>query len=247
MSWLILLAPLALEVACIIHAVRNGRSYIWIFIIFFLPLVGCIAYFAVEILPDMMRSRTAAHLATGARDIADPNRRLRERMREVEMVGSVDAKRGLAEEYITRGAYPEAVELYRSALVGQFREDPALLLGLSRAQFLSGDAAGAQASLDTLQAADPSYVSSDAHLLYARALEAQGKLLEARDEYQKLVRYFPGEEVRCRYGLLLDKLDEHERARELFQEVVKSLQGAPRHYRRAQKEWGDIAADALKR
>ena len=34
-----------------------------------------------------------------------------------------------------------------------------------------GDCAGAQASLDALQAANPNFSSADAHLVYARALE----------------------------------------------------------------------------
>jgi hypothetical protein len=210
-------------------------------------VVGCVAYFLVEVLPEMMSGRTARALHGTARQLADPHRGLRERLREVELVGSVDAKRALAEEYVYRGAYDEALSLYRSSLQGQFANDPALLLGLARAQFLSGDGAGAQASLDALQASDPTFVSGDAHLLYARALELQGKLDEARNDYEKLVRYFPGEEARCRYAMLLERLGATDDARRVYAEIVKSLDGAPRHYRRAQKEWGDIARAALKR
>ena len=247
LSYLFLLAPLALEVACIVHAVRNGRVFPWVYIILFLPLVGCIAYFAVEIAPGMLTSRTARSLKTNVRDLADPDRSLREKLRDVEMVGSVDAKRALAEEYIRRGSYAEAVSLYRATLEGQFREDPALLMGLARAQFLSGDAAGAQASLDVLQAADPGFVSADAHLLYARSLEEQGKHDEAKDEYRRLVRYFPGEEARCRYAMLLDRTGASAEAKAVYAEIVKSLDGAPRHYRNVQREWGDIARAALRR
>jgi hypothetical protein len=246
LGYILIVAPILLQLACVIHAVRSGRAFPWVYVIVFLPLVGCIAYFAVEIVPEMMSSRAARNLHGSVRDIADPHRGLRERMREVELVGSVDAKRGLAEEYIRRGAYGEAVSLYRSSLEGQFRNDPALLLGLARAQFLSGDGAGAQASLDTLQSVDPSFVSSDAHLLYARALELQGKLSEARDEFQKLVRYFPGEEARCRYAMVLEKLGATDEAKRVYSEILKSLDGAPRHYRNAQKEWGAAARTALK-
>jgi len=238
--------PLLLEIACIVHAVRNGRVFPWVYVIVFLPLVGCIAYFAVEIVPELLGSRTARTLKSNVRQMADPHRGLRERLREVELVGSVDAKRALAEEYAQRGAYGEAVELYRSALTGQFRDDPALLLGLARAQFFAGNAADAQANLDALKAADAAAFSSDAHLLYARALEAQGKTAEALREYEKLVRYFPGEEARCRYAMLLEKAGEQARAKEVYGEVLKSLDGAPRHYRNAQKDWRDIARAAVK-
>jgi len=246
-GYLLLLAPILLEIACIIHAVRNGRVFPWVYVIVFLPMVGCIAYFAVEIVPELLSGRTARALKSNVRDIADPHRGLRERLRDVEMVGSVDAKRALAEEYIRRGGYAEAASLYRTALQGQFHNDPALLFGLARALFLAGDGAGAQASLDALQAADPGFVSSDAHLIYARALELQGKLAEARNEYQRLVRYYPGEEARYRTAMLLDRMGATDEARTLYAEILKSLDGAPRHYRSAQKAWGDAARAALKR
>lgn len=245
MSWLYFIAPTAIELICVIHAVRNGKVWPWIYVIVFLPVVGSVAYIAVEMAPAMMGGRTARKFGSNVRDLADPHRGLRERLREVEMVGSVDAKRALAEEYMRRNAPAEAVSLYTSALQGQFAHDPALLFGLARAQFQAGDAAGTQASLDALQAADPAFVSADAHLLYARALEAQGKLDEARNEYQKLARYYPGEEARCRHAMLLEKMGAN--ARPIYEEIQRSLDGAPRHYRKAQREWGDIARAALKR
>jgi hypothetical protein len=198
------------------------------------------------IVPGMTRSRTATTLKRGAARAIDPNKDFRAAMREVEMVGSVDAKRSLAEQLMQRGQFTDAIELYRNALQGQFATDPALLVGLSRAQFLSGDGAGAQASLDTLQAADPKFVSESAHMIYARALELQGKNEEAANEYKSLVPYFAGEEARTRYATLLAKMGQQDEARALFAQVVKNLDGAPSRYRSAQKPWGDIARAALR-
>jgi hypothetical protein len=97
-----------------------------------------------------------------------------------------------------------------------------------------------------LQKADLSYSSGDAHLLYARALELQGKDVEALEEYKKLVRYYAGEEARARYGLLLKKLGRTEEARSMFEEILRLLEGAPSRYRRAQKQWGEIARQNLR-
>lgn len=246
MGYLYFFGPIALQLICVIHAVRRGRIFPWVYVIIFLPLVGCIAYFVVEILPEMRHSRGARRVAGNVRDLADPNRGLRQAHRDVALVGSVDAKRALAEEYVARGNYADAIALYRDTLQGQFKDDSALLLGMARAQFLSGDGAGAQASLDALQAADPKFASSDAHLLYARALELQGKDTEALEEYRKLVRYFAGEEARTRMGLLLKKLGRVDEARATFEEVDRLLTGAPSRYVRAQKEWRDIARQNLK-
>jgi hypothetical protein len=242
----ITLIPLALIVVCVVHAVRRGNIFPWIYIIIFLPGIGSLIYLAVEIIPELVRGRGAARVKSGAAAVLDPNKSFREAHRAAALVGSVDAKRALAEEYITRGAYADAVALYRETAQGQFKDDPALLLGLARAQFLNNDPAGAQASLDALQVADPSFVSGDAHLLYARALEGQGKNDEALAEYRKLVAYYSGEEARARYAMLLEKVGAHDEAHTVYQEIVKLLDGAPSRYQKSQKEWGDIARRALR-
>ena len=238
--------PIALLIVCVVHAVRTGRIFPWIYVIIFLPLIGSLIYVGVEIVPEVLRGRSARRLGSSVRELADPHRALREAHYEAGLVGSVDAKRALAEQYLARGRYDDAVAIYKDALQGQFNDDTALLYGLARAQFASGDAAGAQASLDALQKADPSFMSGDAHLLYARALEMQGKDLEALEEYKKLVRYFAGEEARARYGLLLKKLGRNEEAEKMFREILTLIEGAPRRYIRAQREWADIARRNLK-
>src|SRR6202000_946519 len=109
-----------------------------------------------------------------------PNRGYRQAVRQAEMVGSIDSKRALAEQYIQRGQFADGIALYEDMLQQPlFRDDPVVLLGLARAQFLSGDAAAAQATLDALQKAEPNFKSEEAHMIYARALEAQGKNDEA--------------------------------------------------------------------
>ena len=240
------LISLALLVGCVVHMIRTNNIFPWIYVVVFLPSVGPLIYFFMVIVPGMTRSRTAQQLQRGAARAIDPNKDFRAAMREVEMVGSVDAKRALADQLMQRGQYADAIEIYRNALQGQFSTDPALLVGLARAQLLSGDGAGAQASLDTLQAADPKFVSEGAHMIYARALELQGKNEEAADEYKRLVPYFAGEEARTRYGQLLARLGRAEEAHAMFAQVVKNLDGAPSRYRSAQKPWGDIARAALR-
>ena len=191
------LLPIAITIVCVIHIIKTGRNFIWVYVVIFLPLFGG-ALCLFRQLGDHSRNCFEAARARkfGARSPshpADPNKSFREARRIAELTGSVDSKRALAEEYAKRGDYGAAIEIYRDTLVGQFKDDPALLMGLARTLFQSGDGAGTQATLDQLQAADPSFVSGDGHLLYARALELQGKNDEALVEYERLVRYFAGE------------------------------------------------------
>lgn len=240
------LISLGLLVLCVVHAIRTGNIFPWIYVMVFLPGIGPLIYFFMMIVPDLFRSRSAQSLKRGAARAIDPNKDFRAAMREVEMVGSVDAKRSLADQLLQRGQYGDAIEVYQSALQGQFASDPALLTGMARAQLLNGDGAGAQASLDALQAADPKYVSEHAHMIYARALELQGKNDAAVEEYKRLIPYFAGEEARARCAMVLEKLGRSDEARALYAQIAKNLDGAPARYRAQQKEWGALAARALK-
>lgn len=246
MDYVFYIAPTVLWIGCIVHAIVTRRYFPWLMIIFFLPGIGAVLYLAIEVAPSLVGSRASRQIASGVRAAADPNRGFRQARRAVEMIGSVDAKRALAEEHTARGQYSDAVAIYEGALVGQFSEDPALLQGLARARLFSGDGAGAQAALDSLQKSEPSLVGADEQLLYARALEMQGKDAEALAQYRKVVPTFPGEEARCRCAMLMKKMGMQDEARALFQEILKSLDGAPGHYRRAQREWGNLAKQALR-
>lgn len=238
---------LGLMAIAIIHAVRGG-NFLWVYVIILLPGLGCLIYIAAEIIYPWFKGGTARRARSAATAVLDPNRDYRQALRDAEMVGSVDAKRALAEQYIQRGQVGQGIALYEEILKQpMFKHDPVLLLGLARAQLLLGTAADAQATLDTLQAADPNFQSEEAHMIYARALEAQGKDEEALADYRNLARYAGGEEARARLATLLERLGRRDEAREIYTQIVKNIGNGQRHYRSAQKEWGDLAKAGLRR
>src|ERR1700733_16187093 len=73
---LYLLIPL-LQIVCIVHVVRTGRPWMWIYILLFLPGLGVAAYAIVEILPGLFGSRAARNLKGSAIGAIDPGRELR--------------------------------------------------------------------------------------------------------------------------------------------------------------------------
>jgi len=96
-------------------------------------------------------------------------------------------------------------------------------------------------TLDTLRAHNPDYQSSGGHLLYARALEAGGRTAEALEQYEALAAYYPGEEARCRFALLLQKSGAIDHAMAVFQELVRNVERRGPTYRRSEKPWYETA------
>ncbi|MGD1038297.1 MAG: tetratricopeptide repeat protein [Roseiarcus sp.] len=100
-----------------------------------------------------------------------------------------------------------------------------------------GDAGAAIRTLEDLKARWPDYQSAEGHLLYATALEKAGRNDEALANYAAVGQYFPGAEPRVRQAELLQRLGRDGDARELAQDIVRTLTRAPAHVRRNQRQW----------
>src|SRR4029078_7427271 len=50
MAWPLIVAA---QIACVIHVLRTGRPYWWIWILFVLPLLGIAAYLYIEVRPSL--------------------------------------------------------------------------------------------------------------------------------------------------------------------------------------------------
>lgn len=230
-----------IQLALVVHVLKTGRNTTWVFILIFAPFIGGLAYFIVELLPELMNGRAAHSARRKMADTVNPDRHLRAATQNLDAADTVQNAMALAEQCLLKGRYAEAKPLYERSLKGIYTDDPVLLLGLARACFGLGEAEQTLQALDRLKEKHPTHRSPDGHLLYARALEQLGRRAEAIHEYEALARYFPGPEPVCRLGQMLKAEGETTRATELFQRVVKESRMAGRHYNELHKEWVQMA------
>jgi hypothetical protein len=233
----IFLVALVLQVVLIIHCVRTGRNTVWIWVLALLSLPGAIAYIAVEIIPGLWRSPTTGRAMRGVRRALDPGQQLRVYELAAQRTGDVASRQRYAEELVRQGQAVQAVAVYGQALTGLYEYDPNLLLGLAQAQFAADHPAAARETLDRLIANNPNFRSPEGHLLYARALEGEGNLPKALEEYAAVASYFAGAEAPLRHALLQAKLGHRAAARETLNALLEHARLAPRHYRQAQEQW----------
>lgn len=234
---LIFIVGIALQAILIIHTIKTGRSFIWVWVIVLLSWVGCLAYIGAELVPGWLRSRGTQRAMRSVRRTLDPGRELRHAEDEARVTGNVASRQRLAEALTRQGRYADAADAYRQALTGLYEHDPNLMLGLAQAQFGGGDPAAARATLDALIHHNPEFKSPEGHLLYARALEDEGNAEKALEEYRVLASYYPGAEAPVRYARLLAAQGRTDEARQVLRELVDQAKLAPAHYRRAQKVW----------
>ncbi len=233
------------QILCAVHVVRTGRSWWWISIILFVPMIGIAVYVIAEVLPDVTGGRAGRQAAGGLAWMFNPGGVLRDAERQVAIAPTVQNRAALAAALLDAGRAEEATALYREVLQGIHATDPALLAGLSRALFALGDFPEVQRTIEDLRRTSPNERMPDVDLLYAQALERQGFDEAALSAYATLVGHYPGQEARCRYGMLLAKHGETAEAKRCFEEIRHSIDYGPRHQFREQREWYDLAKRQL--
>lgn len=234
-----------IQIAFAVHVVKTGRETFWIFLIVFIPLFGCIIYFITQVMPEMGANRSVRRAARSLVKAVDPERELRRRKDELAMADTIDNRMRLAEECVDAGFYSDAIGLMQDCLKGTHQHDPHLLLLLARAEFGAALFAQSKQTLERLIEKNPEFKSYEGHLLYARTLEELALLEQAATEYEVLLHSFPGEEARVRYGLLLVRMGQQERARRLFADALARARRSPSYYRKNEKPWLLLAEQGL--
>jgi hypothetical protein len=237
-----IVSPLILlAIALAIHAYRTGRMSPWLWIIIFVPGLGSLLYIILELIPELAGSATAKKMQRNLVATVDPGRDYRALAKDVEIAPTVHNRLRLAEECMRIGRTQEAATLYEQCATGLHAADPAILGGLARTRFASGDVAGARQALDALRAENPGWRPADVALLYARVLDAQGATQEALAALRVLATTFPGEEARARYAELLARTGAADEARAEWREIIRRVDLQGKAYRKAQQAWYDVA------
>ena len=223
-----------------VHAVRSQQNMYWLLILFLFPGLGSAVYFFVIYLPSLRQSRGARTATRAISQLVDPNRAVREARTDFDRAPTVAHRMRLGAALLDAGNAAEALEHYQAAVSGPFSTDPALLQGLARAQFASGNASATQATLEKLFAANPlARQQSEPALLYARALATIGAP-GARAAFEMALTSASDAAPRCLYADWLaarpDEAD-RQRARELYAEIVHDARHWPRHAREHNSEW----------
>jgi hypothetical protein len=220
------------------HALRTGRDQKWIWIIILAPVVGCLAYYFMEVFPH---SREERQLRKQIHDIAkalNPDGELKRRTEEVAQTASVENRAALADECLEKGMFDEAIRLYEGCLEGPHKDDPRILFACARAYFYNGSHRQSEEILQRLEKSHPGFRRDEAQLLQARVLDAVGETSRATGIYEQLRTTYVGFEAKFRYALLLKRLGRGKEAAELLDFIAAH---ARRSALDSEQEWVRLA------
>ncbi|HTK84177.1 MAG TPA: hypothetical protein VL625_03740, partial [Patescibacteria group bacterium] len=163
----------------------------------------------------------------------------------LETTPTIASRLNLAQICMARGDYDEVIAVLEPALTGQFSQDPSLLEGLAFAHFYKRDYKSAMGYIQRIYAHEDVKPKDYVRLLRAQVLEETGDLDGALAELTDLVKFFSGEQARIELAALYEKMRNHEKAQEIYVDIVNRAKRAPSYYREREKEWISVAEQRL--
>lgn len=233
---------LILQAICVFHCIRKGNQQNWIWLIVFLPAIGCLIYLFTEIITRREVSMAQDNLSK----IVVPSGRLKKLKQQVDFSPTFQNKVNLADEYMNAGMTDDAIALYEQSLEGMFAENPDVLMKLMEAYSDKNDYARV-AALATPILKHPDFVKQHAHVLYAIALEQLGRKTEAEMEFLAMKGRFSGFEARYSYACFLMREHRMEEAEKVLNAIVSEASHMSPGETRNHRTWIRLAKEALNR
>ncbi len=232
---------IGLQILCALHVLRNRNDYYWLWIIFFMPVIGCAIYVVINHQSLFGPVRMPVNLRIPMIEALNDKRVEKAFRRSDTLSNRID----LANVLINRGEYANALDLLREPLSGPLKGDITLLFTCARAHYANGQVDEAIVHLENAEKIRNNEKMKQRCLLLAICYEAKGEDARADEKYRAAQGGYVGEEARARYGLFLKKTNRAQEAREMFLKITDTAESAPWSYRREQRTWIAIARDNL--
>lgn len=230
-----------LQAICVIHCVRKGNQGNWIWLIIFLPLIGC----AVYLFSEVFTRRQMRSVQSGVGEIFSPSGSIKKLEENLRFSDTFNNRIALADAYMAVGQTARAIELYEDSLDGAFAENELGIARLVTAYYREkryDDVIRIVPKIYKL----PQFARSKANILYAASLSNTGQNEMAEKEFEKLNGRFSNFEARYYYAMFLQKNDRYKESRRILVQIVEEIPQLSSMERRSNKEWLNLAKDILK-
>jgi len=141
LAWPVVVAA---QIACLIHVIKTGRPWWWLWLIFGIPLIGLVAYIYLEVRPSLSKPSFQTLLW----NLKSSRERIHILETDLAESTTVRNRLALADELHSAGRFDRECEILFEGLRGAFKDDATLLMRLSEAHLAAGRIAEARQLLD---------------------------------------------------------------------------------------------------
>ncbi len=211
---------LGLQGFCLFHAYKNDNQQKWFWIIIFIPLIGCLIY-----LYENFYSRpNINNITEGVKGLVYNNYAVEKLEKEVKYSETITNKTNLADAYLERGRYDEALNLYENCKKGYNDKNPDLMRKMVQAYFLKKNYNKVIELGQHLDAVKTIGDSGD-KIAYAWALYFTGETAKAEQKFKQLDAKFANFPARIEYAKFLIETNRPDDAKKILHAIIDEHNG----------------------
>ena len=232
----------AVQVICVIHILRTGRPYWWIWIIWGIPLLGLGAYLYLEVRPSFRKFNIESLLwnfKSGAQ-------RIRILQQQLEDTTTVRNRLALADELRRACQHDQECQVVEAGLRGPFADDAQLLLRLAEANLEAGRAAQAELLFLKIVPERSTDFLQRHKLVKARILGTLGRDSEAEPIFRTLVQSKKSEAPRYYFARYLLHRNQDAEATAILRDILHQYRRGTQVWRFQERQWYYAAKALLK-
>ena len=207
---------IGLQIYCAYHVYKNRNNMYWYFIIFFIPVIGCIIYLLTQVINKTDVTQITEEITT----IINPTKKIKELETALKFSNTFQNKINLADAYAQNKEYQNAIEYYENALESNFKDDPHTINKLIICYYNIQDYDKVIAYAPKI---DLQKNFKETLFFYGLALEKRGELELAEIQLRKIdIRYSHYSE-RLELSKFLIRNNKKDAAKEILTEVITEI------------------------
>ncbi len=233
---------LILQAICVFHCVRKGRQTNWIWLIVFVPVIGCLVY----IFSEIITGRELNNMQSGVGSLLNPGGAIKKLETNLRYSDTFSNRIQLADAYLATGEYEKAVGLYLDSLQGNFEENEYVFTQLIIAYYhlkQYDEIIPIAKKIYRL----PQFARSRAHIYYAVALGYVGQAEQAEQEFGTMKARFSNFEARYEYALFLIRANRQHEAKQVLLQLIDESSQLSQREKRLNQDWFTKARNELKK
>jgi hypothetical protein len=238
------LVVMLVQIGCVVHVLRTGRPYWWIWIIFGFPVIGMAAYLFFEVRPSLGRGKL--NLQAIIWRLKSSAERIHIRQEQLDDASTIKNRLHLADELHLAAQYDRECAVVRDGLRGPFADDANLLLRLAEAQLSAGRAGEAAQLLDRIVPERSSDFLLRLKLLRARVFGELGQAKDSETVFRELVAANKSEAPRYYYAEFLLRQGRPGQAIPILRDILHQYRRGTPVWRFKEKPWYYAAKQLLK-
>ncbi|WP_418603127.1 hypothetical protein [Hwangdonia sp.] len=176
---------IALQGFCIYHLLKNRSPYYWIFLIIFLPIVGCVIYLITQV----YNKRDAEEITEEITHIVNPTKKIKDLEKQLQFSETYQNRVNLADALLENNDYNNAIPHYLEALDEHMQNDYYVIKQLIKAYYNVEDFEQVVLYAEKIKE-HPEFKKSKSQFLYGLALEKLGNFEAAEANLRAIdIRY----------------------------------------------------------